>query len=220
MPKIAIDHFITLFPDVIPGHERVTTMRDVLLTMSAFDRDTFFQAAAESEYAATVQRLKEDFASVAYPEANVWPEPPRCAILDEIDVRIGAVSSILCKTDGRLYLRVLKDENPDPRTFAVPQLMTTSEFLFYKDTPIRKFVDTVLVPRATSMSRAVEVLKCHDAPQPWEVQYQDGGSEANVNTVILHVRSKSQIEQWARRRLFRILDANPKDQSDHSQSDS
>lgn len=208
MTSISPAHFVTLLPDRV-GDDQIVTMRDVLLSMTPEARKSFVEAIKASEFADAWRRLSEDFAAVACPEQNYWSEPHESEVLDEIDIRIKELASIVCLTNGRLMLRVYT-RSTQPTLIELPtRLMTPAEFLFYVNVPIKRYLDELINPRIKRLQRASAVLSTK-APMGYRVQYATGADvNAAITSAVLYARCPEQLHEWAKRRHYRILDAQP-----------
>lgn len=203
------DQFMTLLPDRIEGN-KVITMRDVLLSMPLDEREAFIRTLLSSEHRHGWERLVDDFAAVRDPVNCEWPEPRSEMILDEIDVRVKDLYSVVSLTNGRLYLRMQMPTQSTTLTLPT-KLMTTSEFLFYYGFSVKRYVDELINPRIKRLKRASEVLSAL-LPTVYVVQYLEGNTvDAVAKTTTLYCRSQDQIAEWAKRRLVRLTDINKRE---------
>jgi hypothetical protein len=174
--------------------------------MSPAEQLGFGSCLSQSEHAVGWARLVADFAAVAYPESAEWPEPGADAVLDEIEVRVKDLVSVVSLVNGRLFLRVVAHTEQPTVLDRPTKLMTPSEFLFYYGHPIRKYVAELINPRIKKLKRASEVLLAV-SPKAFTVQYLEGNTvDAVAMTVTLHARSSDQLAEWAKRHMFRITD--------------
>lgn len=137
-------------------------------------------------------QLRADFAGLAHPGKEGWPDPDSADLLEEHFVGVAPVACLVYCTDGRRYVRELAKSS---------RLLTWAEFAFFYGHSVGDYLKIHLRERIARFERALALVEIDD-PHIVNASFVKGEQVFSKNLRVYH---DSQVSLYARHQRLTLL---------------